>query len=377
VSEQLSKVIPSSGGPGNSARWDLSKSEAKLEELKSVFKGVGSRAVLILCHNNPDPDTIAGSLAFSHLIHKMYGVRSVIGYGGMVTRAENKAMIQRLRIKMTQFCKFDPSDYYGMVLIDAQPGTGNNLVDGKGYAPMVIIDHHPLRRMSLKAEYYDIRPNYGATSTIITEYFLAAGLTPTRSIANALLYGIKTDTNSLVRGGCKADFAAFNYLSPLTNPRVLNWIEKPKLSLEYFRDYEKALSRTTLHKDVAICNMGNVLSDAIIPEVADLLLRIDGVRWSMCFGRSGDLLILSMRSTSRVYRAGTIIRSLVGKRGSAGGHKEMAGGQILLKGMTQEEIDELSKRLIKKFLKMIERDSVAPVPMVQSEERKRVAEPAA
>ena len=315
-------------------------------------------------------------MGFSHLIHKMFGVRSVTGYGGVVTRAENKAMIQRLRIRMTQFCKFDPSDYYGVALIDAQPGTGNNLVDGKGSPPLVVIDHHPLRHMSLKAEYRDIRPSYGATSTIITEYYVAAGLTPSRSIANALLYGIKTDTNSLVRGACKVDFSAFNFLSPLTNPRVLSWIEKPKLSLEYFRDYGKGLSRTSLHKDVAVCDMGNVLSDAIIPELADLLLRIEGVRWSMCFGRSSDLLILSLRSTSRVYEAGSIIRRLVGKRGSAGGHKEMAGGQILLRGLTEGEIEDLSKRLIKRFLKMIKRDAACPAPLVRNTIPKPAAAPA-
>ncbi len=87
-----------------------------------------------------------------------------------------------------------------------------------------------------------MRPDYGATSTIITEYIVAAGLVPPRSVANALLYGIKTDTNALVRGASKSDFSAFKYLFPLTNPRMISRIEKPPLPLEYFQEYQRGLS---------------------------------------------------------------------------------------------------------------------------------------
>ncbi|MGO9566472.1 MAG: DHH family phosphoesterase [Desulfomonilaceae bacterium] len=347
-------------GIANALKWDVGRSACRLDELAALLEGAGRRRVLVLCHNNPDPDSIGSAYGFQFLLSKKFGVRSVIGYGGVVTRAENRAMIHRLRIKMTQLSRIDRSRYYGIALIDAQPGTGNNLIDSRAVPPLIVIDHHPLRKPSLKAEFHDIRPKYGATSTIITEYLSAAGLVPTRSLANALIYGIKADTNSLVRGASKVDFNAFNYLSPLTNPRVVGQIERPSLSSEYFEDYERGLARATVHRDIAISCLGKIHSEAIIPELADVLLRLEGVSWSLCIGERNDLLILSMRSTSRLHKAGAVIRRLVGKAGSAGGHKEMAGGQIPVAGMTEEEKGELSRKLISRFLKLLDRGSVRP-----------------
>ena len=268
---------------------------------------------------------------------------------------------------MTQLKKIIRSKYYAIALIDGQPGTGNNLLEAGHEPPLIVIDHHPLRKMSLKSPFHDIRPHYGATSTIITEYIIAAGLTPTRSVANALLYGIKTDTNSLSRGTSHADFEAFNYLAPLTNPRVLGWIENPMLSQEDFVDYHRGLGRTTLYRDVAISDLGKVHNVDIIPKLADLLLRLEGVTWSLCMGRTNNMLVLSLRSSSRKYRAGRVIRRLLGKLGSAGGHTVMAAGQVQLDTLDKSEKEKLSQRLIQKFLQIMDRHGCQPKPLVNEE----------
>jgi nanoRNase/pAp phosphatase (c-di-AMP/oligoRNAs hydrolase) len=346
-------------------KWDLSRSEKKLDELADALSRVGQHQILVLAHNNPDPDAIASAYGFSFLLHKRMGTRSVLGYGGVVARAENKAMIQRLRIPIVQMPRVVQSSYYAAVLLDAQPGTGNNLLDSKGEPPLAVIDHHPLRPASLKSRFHDIRPDYGATSTIVTEYILAAGLTPDRSVANALFYAIKTDTNSLLRGATPFDVHAYNYLLPRTNPRVLGWIERPRLSMEYFRDHCCGLARAMVYRDVAVSYLGEIESEAIIPELADLLLRIDGVRWSLCMGKKDHMMILSMRSTSRTFDAGKVIRRLAGRRGSAGGHREMAGGQVPLNGVSEPETEKLASELIDKFLRLIDRQGVHPKPLVR------------
>ena len=73
-----------------------------------------------------------------------------------------------------------PSDFFAIAVMDAQPGTGNNLLDARKRAAAIVIDHHPLRKSAMKAEFHDVRPHYGATSTIIAEYIVAAGLVPSR-----------------------------------------------------------------------------------------------------------------------------------------------------------------------------------------------------
>ncbi len=347
-------------------RWDLAQSSAMLEKLAAVVSGAGTRPLLCLCHNNPDPDSIAGAYAFAFLLQKKFGVRSVLGYGGVVTRSENRTMICRLGIKMTQLKTFDPSKYYGVALIDAQPGCGNNLVEGRAERALIVIDHHPVYRKAAKPVFADIRPDYGATSTIITEYLLAAGLTPTRSVANALLYGIKTDTNALMRSSHKADYMAFTYLSPLTNPKILGAIERPRLPLRYFREYHRGLSRTVLYRDAAVTYIGKIESEDIVPELADLLLRIHGMRWSLSMGRTDDLLGISMRATSKLYSAGNIVKKLIGKKGAAGGHREMAGGQIIIEGMDPKQVDDLVQQLVKRFLKLIHREGAKPCPIADA-----------
>lgn len=350
-----------------SLKTDLSRSLEKLDELAQALNGGGRRRVLILCHSNPDPDTIASAYGFSFLLSKKFGVRSVIGYGGAVTRAENKALVKRLRIRMTQLSRLDPSKYFGIALVDAQPGTGNSLMGLLAERPLIVIDHHPLRKLTLKAHVYDVRPKYGATSTIMTEYIVAAGLVPSRSVANALLYGIKTDTNALGRGAGKEDFCAFNYLSTLANPRVVGWIERPSLSQDHFADYQRGLSQATVYRDVVISYLGKLRSEAIIPELADLLLRIDGVSWALCMGEYKGQMIISVRSTSRKHMAGSILRRLIGKTGSAGGHRGMAGAQVPLTSLSKCERQELPGKLINRFLALIDRQGVTPQLLVQPE----------
>ena len=234
-------------------RWDIAPSQAKITELGLVIEGSSQKRLLILCHNNPDPDTLASAFGFSYLLQKKFKMRCVMGYGGVMTRAENKAMVNRLRIPVKRMLYEDLRQYSAVALIDAQPMTGNNLIDFRTISHLlVVIDHHPLRKNSLKSPFHDIRPTYGATSTIITEYLVAAELTPSRSLANALLYGIKTDTNSLIRSCCKADYHAFSYLSPLSNPRVMGCIERPDAPNRLFQViFKKAWPNTHIYRDVA------------------------------------------------------------------------------------------------------------------------------
>jgi len=352
------------------SKWDLSRSAEKVHELEESLRSQSVSRVTIICHNNPDPDTIASAYAFDYLLAKKFGVRSFIRYGGVITRAENKAMVQRLRIKLLPLERIREAPSDTISLIDAQPGTGNNLILSKDVTPLIVIDHHPLRRATHRSLFHDVRPQYGSTATIVTEYLVVLGLKPARSVANALLYGLKADTSSLVRATCKADFKAFSFLSPLTNPRVLGWIEKPPLSKSYFEDYFKGLAGTVIYKDVAVSYIGLVQSEAIVPELADMLLRMDHVSRSLCIGLTGNMLVMSLRSKSRTQKAGVLLRKLVGKRGSAGGHREMAGGVMPVAGMSGDEIRNLGNQIISKFLSLIDRQKQPSEKLIHQSSRR-------
>ena len=77
----------------------------------------------------------------------------------------------------------------------------------------VIIDHHPLTQ--LNADFTDIRPRYGATTSIMTEYLRMAKIKPSMKLATSLFYGIKTDTSNFERQALPEDMKAFQYLFPV------------------------------------------------------------------------------------------------------------------------------------------------------------------
>jgi len=79
------------------------------EKLKSVadtllnqFDRVleNQKKLLIVLHNNPDPDALASGLALSYLVKERYNIRSTIAYGGMIGRAENQALVREIKIPL-------------------------------------------------------------------------------------------------------------------------------------------------------------------------------------------------------------------------------------------------------------------------------------
>ena len=163
--------------------------------------------ILILPHNDPDPDAIASAVALRHLLMEALNVESTIAYQGIVGRAENRALLRYLGQPLRPLTDTDLAGEVPIALADTQPGAGNNaLPAGSGAA--FVIDHHTWREPTATAAYVDVRPEAGATSTILTEYLQEAGLEPEPPLATALFYGIKSDTRGLSCGAGPADMAA-------------------------------------------------------------------------------------------------------------------------------------------------------------------------
>ena len=88
----------------------------------------------------------------------------------------------------------------------------------------VVIDHHPLTAPGGRL-FSDVRPTYGSTSTIMTEYYQASGTRLSKKLATALFYGLKIDTGNLTRNVSDADVAAFRYLRMRNDENLVRTIE--------------------------------------------------------------------------------------------------------------------------------------------------------
>ena len=306
--------------------------------------------ILIMTHDHPDPDGIASAAALQYLLRNLLNVRVKLAYSGIIGRAENRAMINNLKIKLTPLEKFDMTRERCFILVDTQPGTGNNSIPDN-VIPVVVIDHHRTRKRTRKSPFYDVRDKYGASSTIVAEYLFESGLPVRSNIATALIYGITSETQDLGRKAIQADIDAYFRLFPRANKKLLSQIERQRVSREYFKMLGRAIENAYVYRN-AICScMGEVPFPDIVPQMADLLIHLERMTWAIALGFFGDRLILSIRTTNTKAHAGKLAEKLVrGVDGTAGGHDMLAGGQVRL---ALDERERVQGAILKKFIKLI------------------------
>lgn len=299
------------------------------ERLKSLMQAVeGAGSILILPHNDPDPDAIASAVALQYLLAQTVQLKSVIAYKGIIGRAENKALVRYLGQPLQRLADSNLPPSTLIALVDTQPGTGNNALPAQRSAA-IIIDHHPVRTPGAADGFVDVRPKVGAAASILTEYLQEAGLEPEPRLATALFYGIKTDTMGLGRNISATDVAAYFYLQTRIDIEALVQIERAQVPADYFRNFDATLRAVRVFDKLVISYIGPMVYPDLAAEMADMLLRLKGTQWVVCMGVHQNALILAVR-TGRRRGAGQFVQALVGERGTAGGHGTMAGGYVPL-----------------------------------------------
>ncbi|OPX18701.1 MAG: hypothetical protein BZ151_13265 [Desulfobacca sp. 4484_104] len=280
-------------------------------------------------------------------------------------RSENRTLLKYLPIDPTPFSRIRGRGQLAYALVDTQPGAGNNALP-EGTIPSVVIDHHPpkasTRPLLKQTPLVDIRTNYGACATIITEYLQEFEVPISASLATALVYGITSETQSLGRDATKAD--------PLANLKNLSLIEFSRQPREYFRYVRRAVDNAFFYKNVIGTRLGEIGNPDMVAEMADFLLRHERMSWSIATGLHQDKLLVSIRATNNRARAGRTIRRLVEVLGgTAGGHNLVAGGQLDCKGKSIKEISQLDRDLIIGFIRKVTNiDNVKVInPLVSAE----------
>ncbi|TAJ98401.1 bifunctional oligoribonuclease/PAP phosphatase NrnA [bacterium] len=314
----------------------------KVERIRSLFREKDK--IHILLQHDPDPDAIGSALALRELLGRNRATTPIVTFGE-VTRPENLAMVRLLDIQIDRITYDDlHRDGAKLALVDVQPpyfGLSLGKVD-------LVVDHHP-KRIPFTARFTDLRTQYGATSTIFTEYLRAAGMEPSQRLATALLYGIKSDTLFLDRGSHIADLEAFTFLYLFASRAMITRMERPALPREDLEALGRALSRLQLDDGVAVIHMGEVKREDVIPQMAEFCLQIEGVEWAIASGLSGNRVVISVRNVGYVKSAGDIMKRLFDGIGSAGGHRAMAKAVIPLERFKQR-FGEVSEKVIREAM---------------------------
>lgn len=315
----------------------------RLNRLYDVFQG-DDRVLIII---NADPDAIASAMALKRLLWRRVSSVAIVRTN-VIKRADNLSMIEYLKLPILHISEVKIDDYTRLAMVDSQP---HHAEETKSIQFDVVIDHHPLGEA--QARLTDVRPNYGATATIMTEYLRAAKITPSNKLATGLFYGIKTDTNNFARQGILEDVRAFRFLFPLKNQNAISKIENSDITRSALKYFKKGFDRLKIKKETAFVCMGRVDNPDTIVMMADFFMRVREINRSIAAGIWKDKLVVIFRAYGARANAGKLAQKAFGSLGSAGGHKSMARAEIPLSNIDQKVVDNDAalERFVIKLLK--------------------------
>jgi nanoRNase/pAp phosphatase (c-di-AMP/oligoRNAs hydrolase) len=303
--------------------------------------------VLILLHNDPDPDAIASGLALRNILRRTRQT-AIIGCMYGVTRPENLRMLKLLDLQIEVMTAEQIKSFDRVALVDVQPHYFPGLLPHVD----LVIDHHP-EQGGYNAVFKDIRPDYGSTSTILTEHLRAVDIDISERTATAMLYAIKSDTLFFNRQANRADLDAFSYLYPLSDATMIRKMEGAEITAERLDFVIKAWQHGRMVEHVFCAFIGEPAREDFIPYVADFYLQLENVQWSVICGVVNDTFIVSVRNLGYSRNAGDFVRRWFSDIGSAGGHRTMAKAVVALEKFQQKFGTYEGSRINQRMLELV------------------------
>lgn len=341
---------------------NLNHSEEFSSGIIEWLRGKGS--ILIVTHDHPDPDALAAAFALQHLILVKTGQGATIAFGGVIGRRENLVMVSELGIKSKPIEGLDLDSFNAICMVDTQPGTGNNSYPAARRVDLVI-DHHQLKEQTRTCRWVDVRPEYGASASMLFEYLQSQEVKIATKLATILFYAIKSETEDLGRDWTKSDRDAYLKLMPLCNNRILHEITHPKSARIYFKYFDTGLKNAKIIGNVLVFSLYDIDHPEIVAEIADFLMRVEGVEIVLGLGHYQGEGVLSMRTSHLETHAGVLMQEIIKGLGTGGGHSMTAGGQVHLVATDQKTLTELESELVRRLLKGLGRELAEPELLVQ------------
>jgi nanoRNase/pAp phosphatase (c-di-AMP/oligoRNAs hydrolase) len=312
----------------------------RLQEFYRLFEKEDEVLIVI----NADPDALAGAWAVKRLLR--YRVRNVaIGYPNEIRRLSNLAMLELLRMPAERLTNLKVKEYNKKVLIDSQPFHHPSFENLKFDA---VIDHHPVTT-GWEAPFIDIRPDYGASASMVIEYLRAAAIKPSVALATALFYAIKVDTHNFEKRANLSDAIQFRYLFKLANQNLVRKIELSEMRLSELNYFRTTLAEMKVSNNRVYAHVGRVRNPDILVMIADFLNKVHRIAWVFVSGIHGDRLVVIFRCDGYKKNAGQLAEKIFAGAGPAGGHREAARAEVPCKHFENEDA-EFSTNTLKKLI---------------------------
>jgi nanoRNase/pAp phosphatase (c-di-AMP/oligoRNAs hydrolase) len=291
----------------------------KVKNLLQLFKKDDRVLVVIVS----DPDSMASAFALQRLLRRRVEALA-IAHPNEMKRVNNIAMKELLKIPLERLRNIKKEHFTKFVLLDSQP---HHLPELSQFSYDVVIDHHPVTE-GWSASFVDIRPEYGATATMLAEYLKAAKIEPSVHLATALFYAIKTDTLNFTKKAIAADVLCFQNLFKRINQQLLNKIESSTIRKSELKYFKAAFANLVVHENRIYCHIERLPNPDLLVVIADFLTCVHEVGWVIVSGRCADKLVVILRCDGYKKDAGKLAQKLFQHIGSAGGHKQRARAEI-------------------------------------------------
>ncbi|MEF8852730.1 MAG: bifunctional oligoribonuclease/PAP phosphatase NrnA [Haloarculaceae archaeon] len=291
---------------------------------------VDGSEINIVCHNNPDPDCLASALALGRIAAAAGIDERHIFYSGDISHQQNRAFINLLDIDLQPFESASVRDRpEGSLLafVDhSVPGANNRVAEG---TPVdIVIDHHPAE--AVDARFVDHREEIGATATILTQYIDTLDVEFDTALATALMFAIRRETLEFLRGTTREEYEAARDLHDHVDSELLRQISTPSVTGATVDAIATAIENRVTRGAVLISHVGRTSERDALPQAADYLATLEGVETAIVFGIVDEAIHLSGRSSDPRIAVGDALGNAFEDVGSAGGHNDMAGGEIPL-----------------------------------------------
>lgn len=297
---------------------------ARVDELVETL-GRGD-SLLIVCHDNPDPDCLASALALQCIADEVGLGRVTITYGGVVSHQQNRALVNLLEIDLHRFEERLLSDHELVAFVDHGVPGRNNPLPRDAHVD-VVVDHHSSPD-DIEADFVDLRPDVGATVTIFVEYLRDLDFDLSTRLASALLFGLHRERLDFVRHPTVGEYEAAAYVYPDVDLSIPDRLYGAAFSQATLDAVGEAIQSREIRGSNLIASVGRTAERDALVQAADYLLNVEGVDTVVVFGIVGGQIQVSARSTDPRLDVGDVLRRAFGEVGSAGGHTDMAGAQI-------------------------------------------------
>jgi nanoRNase/pAp phosphatase (c-di-AMP/oligoRNAs hydrolase) len=311
-----------------------------------------AKNILLTTHQQPDPDALASALALRTLLRaKLKDAKVTLSVKGSIGGGYNRAFAQQLSgLDLAPWDDAALSQYDAIVLLDVQPAMRSSPLPAN-VAPTAVIDHHRSGKRP-HCPFCDVRPDVGATASIIFSYFMELEVDITPDLAATLLFAIETDLAGAAGQPGELDNMALSSLTLLADTHKLYKMRYVDLPQSTYIAHAHGLANAMYYDNVMISHLDLMESPEAPAVIADFLLRFEAVQWVLVTAVNGQSLVMSLRTGTK-DSAADVMRRLLRKLGDGGGHRTKAGGSIQMESGSPAEVEKLRKILKRRLLRSL------------------------